>query len=362
MSTYQVSDKSVKHSLNLTNFAITFGMVFYSIFGQPVGSSLFTGFMRKLGTNDLVYSVVMALPVLGGVSQILGSYFLERTGKRRFLFLASGFVHRLFWIPVALIPLFIVSDMHQAIIISITILITVSSVAYSVNTVVFNSWMGDLVPQEIAGRFFSTRSLISNISGGIAALLVGAFIDRVNNLNGFAIIFILGVLFGMVEIITFFRVKNPPMTLSESKPSLVHIIIEPFKNKNYMKFVAFATIFMFGVNFAVPFFNVYMIEKLKMSYFIIAMANSVTYSIGAVVFVRKWGALADRFGNKPVVFCCALGVAIVPIIWLFAAPGHILMTYVANFVAGVAWSGYYVAIFNQSVWLAPEKNRSAYIA
>ena len=69
MPTSNRSTKSLQMSLNLVIFAITLGMVYFAIFGNPVGSPLFTGFMRKLGANDLVYSIVMALPVLGGIFQ-----------------------------------------------------------------------------------------------------------------------------------------------------------------------------------------------------------------------------------------------------------------------------------------------------
>jgi MFS family permease len=100
-----------------------------------VGSAVFNGFMAKLGAGDLVYSIVLALPVLGGMSQIFGSYLVETTGRRRFIFLSCGIVHRALWIPVALIPLFLPSARRATPIIwAISVLITVSSVAASVSS------------------------------------------------------------------------------------------------------------------------------------------------------------------------------------------------------------------------------------
>lgn len=362
MASLPVKDQALRRSLDLNILAITFGMVYFTVFGQPVGSPLFTGFMRKLGAGDLVYSVVMALPVLGAVSQVFGSYFLETTGRRRFLFLACGFVHRLLWIPVALIPLFIGEDSHQARIVSITILITFSSIGNSLVSVAFNSWMGNLVPSEIAGRFFSLRTLVSTISGAVAGLVVGGVIDRVDSLGGFAMVFVIGSLFGVCDIFTFIFVQHPPMELSGEKPSLSSILVDPFKDRNYLKFCIFATMFAFGVNFSGPFFNVYMIENLKMSYFTIALSNNITSGLTTVLCVRYWGTLADRYGNKPVVFVSAVGIAIIPLLWFFTAPSATAMVYFANLFGGAFWSGYNLAIFNQSVWLAPNKNRSAYLA
>jgi MFS family permease len=362
MFSYALNDKVLKRSLNLNIFAVTFGMVFFSIFGIPVGSALFTGFMRTLGAGNLVYTVVLALPVLGAVSQIFGSYFLETTGKRKFLFLASGFVHRLLWIPVALIPLFLGADMRMACIWIITVLITISSIANSVTGVAFNSWMGTLVPLEIAGRFFGLRTLVSTISGAVAGLCVGAFVDKVNNLNGFAIVFVIGALFGVVDIATFFKIKHPTLVLSEQKPSLRKIITEPFKDTNYLKFTLFATAFGFAVNFSGPFFNVYMIENLKMDYFIIALSTQVTSSFATILFIRKFGVLVDRYGNRPVVLLGAIGAAIIPFLWIFTSQTNYSMVFVTNFVAGIFWSAYNLGVFNQMLWFAPERNRSAYTA
>lgn len=362
MASYSVNDREIRRSLNLTISAVTFGMVFFTIFGAPVGSSLYTGFMRKLGADDFVYSLVMALPVLGGVTQIFGAYFLERTGKRKFLFLACGALHRILWIPVAIIPLIIGGDQHAARIISITVLITFSSLGSSVNSVAFNSWMGNLVPKDIAGRFFGLRALISTISGAVAGLAVGAFIDKVDSLNGFALVFIIGALFGCVDIFTFIWVKDPPMVLSKEKPSIRKMFTDPFKNRNYIKLCLFATVFAFGVNFAGPFFNVYMIENLKMSYFMIALSTTVMTSLTTVLFVRRWGSLSDHFGNKPVVIFCSIGISVQPLMWIFTSSTNYVMAFVVCLLGGIFWSGYNLAIFNQSVWFAPDQNRSAYVA
>lgn len=362
MEMNSVKNSELKRSLKLNIIAVTFGMVFFTIVGNPVGSAIFTGYMKKLGVGDFVYSVVLALPVLGAVSQIFGSYFLETTGKRRFMFLASGCIHRVLWIPIAIIPLFMNTHSHTAMIWIITILITISSIASSVSGVSFNSWMGQLVPTDIIGRFFGVRTLVFTISGAISALVVGYAVDVVKGISGFSIIFVVGAIFGLVDILMFIFIKHPPMKTSAMKPSLKNIITEPFKNSNYLKFVIFATAFSFGVNFSGPFFNVYMIEVLKMDYFMINLSTQVMASIATILCVRIWGGWADRYGNKPIIFVSSVIIILAPVTWIFATPTNYFMVFVANILAGIGWSGYNLALFNLSVWLAPEKNRSAYTA
>lgn len=362
MQSYRQDDRELKRSLSLVVFALSFGVVFFTIFGAPVGSPLFTGFMRALGAGDLVFSIVMALPVLGAVMQVFGSYFMELTGRRRFLFLASGLVQRLSWVPVGLLPLFMGVGLRAACIWVVTVFVTLSSVASSVNGMAFNSWMGDLVPGDIIGRFFGKRTLVSTISGAVAGLAVGAFVDKVNTLYGFAIVFVIGSLFGVVDVATFFWVKHPPFARQPSPLSLRDVFLLPFRNRNYIKMTLFVTIFNFGVNVPAPFFNVYMIEQLKMSYFVITLSNQIMTGLTTVLFVHRWGVMADRYGNRPVVLLGAMGIITLPFLWMFTSPTHYGLVYLINLAGGIAWSAYNLAVFNQSVWMAPEKNRSAYIA
>ncbi|MCX7842005.1 MAG: MFS transporter [Clostridia bacterium] len=361
-SQQRISGSELRRSLNINILAITFGMVFFTVFGAPVGSPLFTGFMRSLGAGDLVYGIVMALPVLGALAQILGSYFLESTGKRKLLFLAAGFVHRFLWIPVALIPL-LVPAVHQSVRIwSITLLITISAIANSVATTAFWSWMGALVPMEIKGRFFSNRTMISTIAAAVTAPIVSYVVDRVHGFNGFAVIFTVAALFGAADIFCFIFIKNPVMELPKEKTPLLKLFFEPFTNRNYMRYITFVTVWCFGVNFAAPFFNVYMIEHLKMSYLTLALFAQVGGNITTILFIRRWGRLADLYGNKPVIKLCCSVICILPILWLFATTENIWIVLLINILAGLCWPGYEMAALNQSVWLAPEKNRSIYVA
>ena len=362
MASYATRDRELNRSLDRVIYAITFGNVFFSIFGAPVGSPLYTGFMRKLGADDLVYAVVMALPVLGGVAQIFASYYMESTGRRRGLFLASGLVHRLLWIPVAILPLVLPPTMHRQCLAAITALIVASSVGNSVATVGYNSWMGDLVPFDIAGRFFARRTLVSTVSGAVAGIGAGILVDHVNSFGGFAVAFVVGAVFGAADITTYFFIQHPPFQRSESVPSPWTIFVLPFRDRRYRQLVIFATLFYFAVNMPIPFFNVYMLENLHMNYFLITVSNQIMSSLFTILTVSRWGSICDRFGYKPVVWVSGIMAGLCLLIWFFVTPGNIWLVFVANIVAGIAWAGFNLAIFNQSVWMAPEKNRSAYIA
>lgn len=359
---HKISPSELQTSLRLIITGITFGITFFTVIGNPVGAPPFTGFIRSLGAGYLIYGIITAMPVLGGILQVIASYYIENTGKRKLLMIISGFVHRLLWIPVALLPLFTPKEHYPFMIIIITILITISSSANSIAGVSFFSWMGELVPENIRGRFFSRRTMISTISAAITSLAVGMFLDARPGLSAFLIVFIVVALLGSVDIVCFIWVKDIPMKPPEKKLPFFKLLLEPFKNKNYIRFTAFISFWIFGVNFAGPFFNVYMLENLKMSYMAIAMFAQVLGNLSTIFFIQKWGRLVDKYGNKPVMTVCCSIIIVLPLFWLFATPQNYWILLLLNFLVGIAWPGYEMTAINLSIWLAPEKNRSIYLA
>ncbi len=352
----------LKKSLNLIIAAITFGMVMFTVTGIPVGAPAFTGFIRLLGAGDLLYGIVMALPVMGGVAQVLASFYIERTGKRKSIFLIFGFIHRLLWIPVALIPLSSSGLSREGKIWLITLLITIGSIASSIVSVSFMSWIGDLIPTDIKGRFFGKRAAISAFMGAATGLAIGKILDSGSGLGTFAAVLSVAAFMGALDIMCFIWVKHPPMAIRHEDISFRKIIREPFRDRNYMKFILFVSAWSFGFNIPAPFFYVYMIEYLNMGYFKIALFAQVFGSLLTILFVSRLGRLIDSFGSKPVMkMCCTISISL-PVLWIFATPASYNIILFINMAAGIINAGYELTVLNLSIWLAPEKNRSAYIA
>lgn len=354
----RISGKELRKSLNLLILAITFGMTFFVVTAGPP----LTGFARALGAGDLVFGIIMAMPVVGGVLQVFGSYFLENTGKRKSMFLFFGFIHRLLWIPIALIPVFVPVGYNTIRIWAVTVLITLASSANSIVSVAFYSWMGALIPMEIKGRFFSRRTMICTISGAIAGLAVGWFLGKNPDITRYSVIFIIIALLGVADIICFIWIKDPPMQVPSEKISFIKLFTEPFGNKNYIKFISFISLWNFGVNFAGPFFNVYMLEYLGMDFFRIALFTQFASNIATVIFIRFWGRIVDKSGSKPVLTLCCSLIIMLPFLWCFATPQNFTAVIIIGFVGGILWPGVEMTSVNLSIWLAPEKNRSIYVA
>ncbi len=357
-SNNRISGNDLKKSLMLVTLAASLGLPFFSVINGPA----LTGFTRALGANDFVYSVIMALPVIGAIIQVFFSYVMINSGKRRLLFIAAGFIHRPLWFVIAFIPFILNPDKTKAGIVVITLLIAISSIANSIAGLAFSSWMGDLVPVEVKGRFFGRRTMIYTITGGVAALLCGLLLDKIHGYTGYAVVFVFAAILGTADITLFFWIKHPPMTAPKKRQPFLKLFAEPFKDRNYFRFMIFVAFWYFSVNIAGPFFNVYMIEELKMSFLLISLFTQVAANLSTIFFIRLWGNLADKYGSKPVMFLCCTSIIILPLIWLFTTPHSTWVVLLINLMTGIFWPGFEMTALNQSIWLAPEKNRSIYLA
>jgi MFS family permease len=354
----RISGNDLKKSLMFVTLAASFGLPFFSVINGPA----LTGFTRALGANDFVYSVIMALPVIGAIIQVFFSYVMINSGKRRLLFIAAGYVHRPLWFVIAFIPFLLNPDKTKAGIVVITLLIAISSIANSIVGLAFSSWMGDLVPVEVKGRFFGRRAMIYTITGGTAALLCGLLLDNIHGYSGYAVVFVFAAILGTADITMFFWVKHPPMAAHKERQPFFMLFFEPFKDRNYFRYVLFVAFWYFSVNIAGPFFNVYMIEELKMSFLLISLFTQVAANVSTIFFIRIWGNLADKYGSRPVMSLCCASIIVLPVIWLFTTPHSIWVVLAINLMTGIFWPGFEMTALNQSIWLAPEKNRSSYLA
>ncbi|MEN2983546.1 MAG: MFS transporter [Dictyoglomaceae bacterium] len=353
-----VEDESLRKSLNFVILGVCFGIVF---FNTTVGTPI-AGFAKELGFGDLLYAIMLALPVLGGAIQLYASMVLERTKKRKLIFLISGFLNRVPWFFIAILPL-IISN-RVILFYFIVFFLILSALGGAFLNVSFMSWMGDLVPLEIRGRFFSQRSMLATISSFVSGLIIGKFLDTIPGIIGFSIVFVFSTILGILDIACFFKVYDPPMRGNfEFKENLTSMFKRVLIHPKFSKFLIFAVIFQFSLNIAGPFFNIYMIKYLKMSFFDIALYVQLINNITIIFFVRIWGRIIDKFGNKPVLLVSITVISFLPFLWCFTSPNNwLFIVILIQILAGIFWPAVDLGYNNLALNLSPDEHRSFYIA
>jgi MFS family permease len=355
-SVQPISARDLRISLRYVILAVCFGMVFFTVTNGPA----LTGYARKLGANDLVFSLLMALPALGGVVQIFASYLLERSGDRKRFFLVSPYPQRLVWIGVALIPVVVRAGTSR--IIAAIALICISGICGSVGNVAFMSWMGDLVPGHMRGRFFGTRSMLSTAAAVVTAWSVGWSLDRFPGFAGYGAVFATAAVFGAVDIAFFHFIREPPMNRSEDSPRLSQVLFEPFRSKAFARFVTFWCSAMFGQMLMGPFTTVYLLEILLLDFTQVSLYMQVIPNIAIFLAARQWGRMIDRYGCKPVLTVAMTVQTVLPCLWILTSANRWWLLMPVSFVSGFFWSAMDLGAVNMLIRSSPDRNRSAYVA
>jgi len=342
--------------------------VIWSVTAGMLGTVVTTGavwsaFQRQvLGANDFQLGLLSAIPFAASVLQVFVSYVMERRRNRRFLFLFCGLLGRTFWILIGLVPYLFPGFSVD---LRIWLVIVFVVMVYSGNSCVglgFGSLMGDLVPIRIRGSYFSVRQMISLASGVIAGLLISFMIDKVGK-PGYTIALVLAGITQLMDIASFFFVKWPPMEVPPGKqPTLLKMLREVFANKRYMKLLVFYTIWLFAANIAGPFWNVYMLEDLKMNFTQMSLYTQIASNIATVLIISRWGRLIDRYGNKPVLQMAAVLVVVSPLPWFFSTPTTTVFVLVSNIIGGCSWPVSDICQQNLYLSHSPQTHRSMYIA
>ena len=139
------------------------------------GGTILTGFALWLGATPFHIGLLTSLPAFAALAQLLAPYFTERQGQRKRLMTLMAGGQRVLWLVVAALP-FVVLPPGIGIALLIA-LVTGSAMLGAIGAVPWLSWMADLVPKDVRGRYFATRNLIMGTVGLILGPVVGVFLD-----------------------------------------------------------------------------------------------------------------------------------------------------------------------------------------
>src|SRR3982751_6071315 len=138
---------------------VTLSWVFGSVWQTAIGGAPFSLFARELRASAMQIGILAALPFLASLVSMPASLLTERTGARKKIFLISLYTQRLLWIPIAIVPLWMLSHGHShasAVLIFMAMILLMHG-AGAVGGPGWLSWMADIVPDRLRGKYFSRR-------------------------------------------------------------------------------------------------------------------------------------------------------------------------------------------------------------
>jgi MFS family permease len=326
-----------------------------------------TGFALYLGMDEFMLGVVASMPFMVTIFQLPASYIIGKTGKRKQISCGAAAIARSIWIPILAVS-FLPSLWANEKLFIILGMIFISYAFVSISYVSWLSWLSELVPEEMRGRFFGTRNMLCGAAGMIAMVVFGRLLDNLNGHVlrglplGFGIIFISAVFFGMVSLRFLNRISEPQQSgRFNHTVTLRSLVILPFKENNFRRFLIYAIAWGFSVNFASPFFTLYFLRDLRFSYSFIAILGMIS-ALADLLAMQLWGRISDRVKNKVVIQASSWVAAFLPLAWVSARPEGAVIPIALHIMGGAFWAGINLCTSNILLRISPQKERPSFIA
>ncbi len=310
------------------------------------GETYLGAFGVLLGGSHLQIGALATLPpLIGAISQVMGMRLAERVHSRRELVSLLIRMQGLVWLPIALIA-FVYRPGWWAVS-ALLLLASIHHILSGIIVPIWNSLVGDVVSPTVRGAFFGQRNrLIAVFSFGslvAAGSLIHMFSVAHEELYAFAVVFLIAGLARALSGRLMLQVHDPRAHIPELVTFTFWQFIRRVRSSNFVRFVLFVSLVNFGASISGPYFAVYMLKDLKLSY--LQFTGAICASVVAQFLVmRTWGLFADTFGNRKILSVCSWFVACSPLLWLLSS--HYLFILVAQFYSGFFWSGFNIAAAN----------------
>ena len=190
----------------------------------------------------------------------------------------------------------------------------------------------------------------------VTGIIIGAF--------GFALIFFIGLVLTIISLPIFMRMYEPPSAKvfhykhdfafnPKDWPMAIKV------NMRLVVFTLYSTIFNFATDIAAPFYTVYMLKNLSMSYELFSLMI-IAGAVARLVSFRYWGRLNDKFGSRKILLVTGVFGCFTPFGWIFAsAPWHVLIIKIFD---GIIFAGLNQVVFNYLLDATPANKRPQYVA
>lgn len=338
-------------------YLLTVSAVLGTMFATATAGTFSTGFAVELGATDFLIGLLGAAPGFGQLVQFVSPFVIERLrSRKRFcvLLYTAGY---LVWVPILLLP-HVSAAVSRPRLLVVLLFVSTSLIGFAVPAGV--SWMTDLIPETIRGRFMGRRNAVAGGAGLVVTLAAGRLVEVPPKLHSFALVFLGALLCGLAGVAVLGLTPEPPKVASRRLPFRKFVAL-PFRRPRFRSLLFYSTCRILATFIAAPFFVLYMLKFLHVPYFQIGIYTALS-TLATMAAYPVWGYLADKYGNLPVMKVCAAALALIPGLWLFARPGnyaYLLPLFWAY--GGTVAAGYLLAEFNLLMKIAPQHNRTVYL-
>lgn len=258
-----------------------------SVIGTLVSGVLLSGYLDYLGLSQKLNGIISAIPIIATLFQPLGALAGQRSGKYKRFVITFAVLQRLLFSCLYSLPLFLDVDVR------IAVVVLIFGCAHSFQAFmvpISTDWAMQITPEEERKHFFSRREIALVVTGALMTLVMGFTIQYFTTMGspekGYLILSGAVALFACINILCLISIKAPP--LMENTPEKMGAsLMSPIKDGLFRRVIFGVCLYQFGIHSAIPFWNIHMLDGLKLSYGFITVL-SVVISLAKVTTLKLW--------------------------------------------------------------------------
>lgn len=311
---------------------------------QGSGEQYLSAFALLLHASPFQLSVLSALPQLIGTgAQLVSVKLLQWFPNRKTLISVGTVGQALAWLPIVLLPLLLPQWGPW--------LVVGGAAAYFAcahfTTPAWNSLIVDWLDQHERGAYFARRAQIVASLSFFALCGAGWVLSLWQHSTaawwGFVLIFALAGSARILSALALSSVQDVHPTARLDTQQGFRRFFRQRATKDFRRFLLFSGLMHASVLIAGPFFVLYILQDIHLSYFGYGgwLAASL---LGQLLTLQTWGQFGDRFGNKALLSITGLTVPFLPMLYLVSTNLGFLLA--VSFLGGVIWAGLALGLQN----------------
>ncbi len=334
----------------------------WSIYGPNAtpAAALFSGYALSLGITEAQVAFLVGLSALVGLWELVAFPISRALSRHRRWMVGMGVIEITAASAVVFVPLLAPHVRFAA----MAVLLIIAYAIGHTNSPPFNSWLSNVLPEEVRGRYIGGRMFIISVTAMVYIYVASTWLDWQQKTYGaFAVMFVIGWIAGILGYLLLLRTPYPDATTEAPQENFWHSLAVPMRNRPFVLLSVYFACWTAASSMAGALYGVYMINHLKLPYSTIAIFTNITLAMMMVGYLVA-GNIAQRYGSKPLAQLLIIPVAAVPLMWAFATPEtYLWIVPVACVINGLAVSGLSVSASNLLLKLLPRgEGNSVYFA
>ena len=298
-------------------------------------------------------SILIVLPTAGQCLQLFTNIVKRVLKTRRKTLLVMGTLSR---ISIIFLPIAIYFDYRNP-----YIFIFVVSIYSLFSPFVGSVWMiimMEIINKEERGSYFGKRNFFSSMSVGLYMLLYGYLLDISNQRQGYFLLTLAMAIFSLFTLVLFFYHYVPEI---ENENEVKLSFKEVLKDKNFMVYLRYVSIWVFTWEFIKPSFEYYRVKILGANPVFLSQVGAIT-SVLLMTMYMIYGKASDRYGNRRVLEIGAKLTIIYVLCYIFMTPDNYKpMILTIGIIEGIAFAAINICFFNLLLEVS-KKPADVYIA